>query len=72
MAGSPIFCLGTVAILFTVMRNSETSPRRLFDAIGRRDGGASLSFVMKMQIVAEVVPSKPSFRAITAGLGLPA
>ena len=63
---------GTVVILSTISRQAARSPLRSFGSTGRRNKGASVSSVVKAQMVIESVASKLSSCTMTTGRGLPA
>jgi len=57
---APTLAFGTVVILSTIRRQAARNPLRSFGSTGRRNNGASVSSVVKAQMVIESVASKLS------------
>ncbi|MDQ0395590.1 hypothetical protein J3R73_005382 [Labrys monachus] len=57
---APTFVLGAVVILSTIKRHAARNPLRSFGSTGRRNNGASVSSVVKAQMMIESVASKLS------------
>ena len=68
---APNFDFGTVVILSIIRRQGAVKPLRSLGSTGRRNNGASVSPVVKAQIIIDFVASKLSSWTISAGRGLP-
>jgi hypothetical protein len=68
----PIFSRGTVVNLSTISAPEAFSPFSSLGSMRIRKSGASTGFVVKIQIVTDLVASKSSSCTITAGRGFPA
>ncbi len=68
----PIFDLGTVVTLSTMIRLVTDRPLVTLGSTGKRNRGASVESLVKPQMVTASVQSKRSSWIITAGRGFPA
>jgi hypothetical protein len=69
---APTLAFGMVEILSTIKRHAMRKPLHAFGSTGKRNNGASVSSVVKTQIVIESVVSKLSSWTMTTERGLPA
>ena len=69
---TPTFDFGTVVILSTIIRHVMRNPLRGLGSTGSRNNGASVSSLVKAQMVIESVALKLSSCTITTGRGFPA
>lgn len=69
---APTFDFGTVVILSTIRRQAVRNPLSALGSTSRRKRGASVSSVVRAQMVIEFVASKRSSCRMTTGRGLPA
>ncbi len=68
---APTLILETVVILSTIKRDAARKPLRSFGSTRRRNNGASVSSVVKAQMVIEAVAPKLSSWTMTTGRGCP-
>jgi hypothetical protein len=69
---APTFDFGTVVILSTIIRHVMRNPFRGLGSTGSRNNGASVSSLVKAQMVTESAALKLSSCTITTGRGFPA
>ena len=69
---TPTFDFGTVVSLSTIIRHFMRNPLRTLGSTGSRNNGASVSSLVKAQMVIESVALKLSSCTITTGRGFPA
>ena len=69
---TPTFDFGTVVILSTIIRHVMCNPLRRLGSTGSRNNGASVSSLVKAQMVIESVALKLSSCTIATGRGFPA
>ena len=69
---TPTFDFGTVVILSTIIRHVIRNPLRELGSTGSRNSGASVSSLVKAQMVTEFIASKLSSCTTTTGRGFPA